>query len=642
MKGKPVILVVDDQPQNVELLEAYLVPQGYEIIMATSGEEALGKLSGNQIDLILLDIMMPGMDGLEVARKVRQDNTHRLLPIILVSSLRETEDRVKGIEAGCDDFLSKPVDKITLLARVRSLLKVKAYNDLMSNYRQELESEVTRRTDELNHALENLKRAEQDRIARAVAEEANRAKSLFVANISHEIRTPMNAILGFAQILERDPSLSPEQLEHVRIITRSGAHLLRLIGDILDISKIESGRITLNEAAFCLHDLLNDLELMFCSRVKAQGLQLLVNRDESLPRYVIADDGKLRQILVNLIGNAVKFTVTGGVAVRVRADAVEVKIGEAPEALRLMVEVKDTGPGISDEDMGLIFDSFQQGEAGVKAGGTGLGLTISRKFVEMMGGKLTVTSQMGKGSCFRFEALLKPAAEVAKGEKPVSRRIVGLEPGTGPFRILVVDDAPTNRALLCTLLRPVGFEIAEAVNGVEALDVFVQWSPNAVFMDMHMPVMDGYEATRRIKSTEAGRATPVIALTASTLEGSKTQIMASGVDVHLRKPFQAEELFEVLGKCLDLHYVFADEPDKIMSHPELASLIPKVPVALPDELIRAMQQAVEEGDIGQLTELIVQVEKLDSTKSCVLQALADEFYYEKLGQWLEKEGTNND
>ena len=154
MKDKPVILVVDDQPQNIELLEAYLVPQGYEIVKAANGEEALEKLSGNQIDLILLDVMMPGMDGFEVTRRVRQDNTHRLLPIILVTALRETEDRVKGIEAGCDDFISKPVDKMELLARVRSLLKVKAYNDLMSNYRKELESEVTRRTEELKHAYE--------------------------------------------------------------------------------------------------------------------------------------------------------------------------------------------------------------------------------------------------------------------------------------------------------------------------------------------------------------------------------------------------------------------------------------------------------------------------------------------------------
>ena len=171
MKDKPVILVVDDQPQNIELLEAYLVPQGYEIVKAANGEEALEKLSGNQIDLILLDVMMPGMDGFEVTRRVRQDNKHRLLPIILVTALRETEDRIKGIEAGCDDFISKPVDKMELLARVRSLLKVKAYNDLMSNYRKELESEVTRRTEELKHALENL---QQDITARKQAEAALR------------------------------------------------------------------------------------------------------------------------------------------------------------------------------------------------------------------------------------------------------------------------------------------------------------------------------------------------------------------------------------------------------------------------------------------------------------------------------------
>jgi CheY-like chemotaxis protein len=306
-----------------------------------------------------------------------------------------------------------------------------------------------------------------------------------------------------------------------------------------------------------------------------------------------------------------------------------------------MVEVEDTGPGIHDGDMCCIFDLFQQGEAGMKEGGAGLGLTISRKFVEMMGGELTVTSQVGKGSCFRFEALLKPAAEIAEGDKPASRRIVGLEPGTGPFRILVVDDAPTNRALLCALLRPVGFEVAEAINGVGALDVFVQWSPHAVLMDMHMPVMDGYEATRRIKSMEAGRATPVIALTASTLEGSQTQIMAAGVDTYLRKPFQAEELFEVIGKCLDLHYVFADEPDKTLSHPKPASRMQAVLIALPNELIQALRQAVEEGDIDRLTKLIVQVEKLDSAKFCVLQALADEFDYEKLGQWLENEENDN-
>ena len=483
--------------------------------------------------------------------------------------------------------------------------------------------------------------SEQLLLAKKVAEEANLAKSIFVANMSHEIRTPLNAILGFAQILERDPSLTSDQVENVQIIIRSGAHLLRLIGDILDISKIESGRITLDETVFCLHDLLNELELMFRSRVSALGLQLLMERDAaSIPHYVAGDEGKLRQVLVNLMENAAKFTVTGGIVVRVRADAVAGKAGEDEAVLRLVVEVEDTGPGISTGEIDRIFTYFQQGGAGVKAGGTGLGLTISRKFVEMMGGKLTVTSQVGKGSCFRFQALLKLAAEVADQDNLPSRRIIGLKPGTGPFRILVVDDAPTNRALLYTLLQPVGFEVAEASNGVEALDVFEKWSPSAILMDMRMPLMDGYEATRRIKSTEAGRATPVIAITASIFKDSRNQVIAAGVDVYLRKPFRVDELFEALGKCLGLRYVFADETDKIPCQPEPASLMPPVPLALSKKLIQAMRQAVEEGDINQLTELIVQVEKLDSVKARVLQVLADGYDYARLGQWLEKEGSD--
>ncbi len=483
--------------------------------------------------------------------------------------------------------------------------------------------------------------SEQLLLAKKFAEEANLAKSVFVANMSHEIRTPLNAILGFAQILERDPSLTHEQAENVQIIIRSGAHLLLLIGDILDISKIESGRITLNETVFCLHDLLNELELMFRSRVSVQGLQLLMEWDAaSIPRYMVGDEGKLRQVLFNLMGNAAKFTVTGGIAVRVRADVVTGKTGEDESVLRMVVEVEDTGPGIPTEEISRIFGYFQQGCAGAKAGGTGLGLTISRKFVEMMGGELTVTSCVGKGSCFRFQALLKLAAEVADRDKSPFCRIIGLKPGTGPFRILVVDDAPTNRAFLYTLLRPVGFEVAEASNGVEALDAFEKWSPSAILMDMRMPLMDGYEATRRIKSTEAGRATPVIAITASIFEDSENQVIAAGVDFYLRKPFRVDELFDALGKCLGLCYVFADETDKIPCQPEPASLMPPVPLALSKKLIQAMRQAVEEGDINQLTELIVQVEKLDSVKARVLQALADGYDYTRLGQWLEKEGSD--
>jgi PAS domain S-box-containing protein len=487
------------------------------------------------------------------------------------------------------------------------------------------------------------KQADRDRIARQAAEEASSAKSAFVSNMSHEIRTPLNAILGFAQVLERDPSLTPRQAEHVRTISRSGAHLLKLINDILDMSKIEAGGAILNEASFCLHNFLDGLEMMFRSRADAKKLQLLMERDESLPRYVTADEGKLRQVLVNLMGNAINFTETGGVAVRVRAEVLEGKTVGGKEALRLQAEVEDTGPGISDEDMGRLFGAFQQAKAGLKVGGTGLGLAISRSFVEMMGGKLTVTSQVGKGSCFMFEVLIASADGVAEQEKPALRCVVGLEPGAGPFRILVVDDMPENRALVCELLRPVGFEVAEASNGVEAIDVFERWSPHAVIMDMRMPVMDGYEAARRIKATEAGCATPIIAVTASAFKDQEAHVLVTGVAACLSKPFRPEELFEVLGKCLGLPYVFADEADKIPGHSaEPSSLKPESLDALPHELIQAMRQDVAEGDIGHLTELIAQVKKIDSNVARVLQALANRYEYEKLSKLLEKKGTDNE
>jgi len=483
------------------------------------------------------------------------------------------------------------------------------------------------------------KKAELDRASCQVAEEANRAKSVFVANMSHEIRTPMNAILGFAQVLERDPSLTPKQVEHVRIITRSGGHLLHLINDILDMSKIDAGRTIINESSFCLHDLLNDLELMFRSRADAKGLQLLVERDESVPRCATADEGKLRQVLVNLMGNAVKFTEKGGVAMRVRAEAVAGKPVVDTKTLRLVVEVEDSGPGIAAEDAGMIFDAFQQAETGIQAGGTGLGLAISRKFAEMMGGSLTVASRVGKGSCFRFEALLAPAVEISELVKPALRRVVGLEPGPGPYRILVVDDIADNRTLVIELLRPVGFEVAEAVNGVEALEVFERWSPHAVLMDMRMPVMDGYEATRRLKAMSA---TPVIAITASAFEDARANVIAAGVDVYLRKPFRPEELFEALEKTLDLRYLFAEDtpagPDRLETAPLTAQSL----AAVPKDVIQSMRQSVAEGDMARLAELIAKVETIDGAAAHALQALADQYEYEKLDQWLGKKGIGDE
>jgi CheY-like chemotaxis protein len=381
--------------------------------------------------------------------------------------------------------------------------------------------------------------------------------------------------------------------------------------------------------------------MMFTSRTAGKNLRLLMEWDEeTVPRHIVADAGKLRQILMNLMGNAVKFTETGGIAIRIRARAVAAPVSEAGGNKRLEFEVEDTGPGISAADIDRIFDAFLQTEAGARAGGTGLGLAISRQFVEMMGGKLSVASKPGTGSCFKFDILVEAAEGAPEQVKPAMRTVIGLAPGTKSHRILIVDDIQDNRALLSAFLRPVGFTILEARDGEEALAIFAEQAPDAVLMDMRMPMMDGYEATRRIKATAAGRATPVIAITASAFDDAREEVMETGVDGYLRKPFRHEEVFEALGNSLHLQYVYAEPA---------ASAIPREPssgpanhlAALPADLVQAMQAALSEGDMARLRELIAQAAASDAAAARQLQDLAAQYDYEQIERLLKTSEVNH-
>src|SRR5436853_2113789 len=336
-------------------------------------------------------------------------------------------------------------------------------------------------------------------------QQANRAKSVFLANMSHEIRTPMNAILGFSQLMLRDQDLTPRQCQYLGTINRSGEHLLALINDILEMSKIEAGRTTLNPSTFDLPVLLKDLEMMFRVRTDEKKLSFSVEMIGAVPRYIVTDINKLRQVFINVLGNAVKFTEQGGIGLRVRAD----REGATGPCLR--VEVEDTGPGISADEQGKLFRHFEQTKTGQQAGtGTGLGLAISREFVRLMGGDITVSSQVGKGSVFVIHLPLKEGEAQAVQPKNKPRQVLKLQPGQETCRVLIADDIEDNRQLLAQLLAPVGVEIRLATNGAEAVEVFEQWRPHLILMDFRMPVLDGHEAIGRIRNLAGGELPTII------------------------------------------------------------------------------------------------------------------------------------
>ena len=391
--------------------------------------------------------------------------------------------------------------------------------------------------------------AEQLRVAKQAADAASIAKSTFVANMSHEIRTPMNAILGFSQLLRQDRGLSESQRQQLDVINSSGEHLLRVINDVLEMSKIEAGRISANPTAFDLHALLDEMDALFGLRAAAMGLTFTVTRTQDVPRYVVTDANKLRQVFVNLLGNAVKFTTQGSVALHV-------DVQRSAAELRLAAEVRDTGRGISPDDVSRLFNYFEQVTiVGDAETGTGLGLAISRGFVRLLGGDISIESELGVGSTFRFDVAIEPAAAPAAGEVPADRRVVTLAPGQPRYRVLIADDAEGNRNLLVQLLDPVGFVTRVVTNGQDAFDEFEAWRPHLILMDMRMPRVDGYEATRRIRATPGGSDVAIIGVSASAFAEMRQGVFDAGVDEFITKPFRVGELFAKIGELLGAEYI---------------------------------------------------------------------------------------
>jgi PAS domain S-box-containing protein len=465
-------------------------------------------------------------------------------------------------------------------------------------------------------------------------QQANRAKSIFLANMSHEIRTPMNAILGFSQLMLRDQDLTPRQNQYLGTINRSGEHLLALINDILEMSKIEAGRTTLNLTTFDLFALLSDLKMMFRVRTNEKKLSFSVEVSGGVPRYIVTDINKLRQVFINLLGNAVKFTEQGGVGLRVHANR------ECATGPFLRVEIEDTGPGISSEDQDKLFRHFEQTKSGQQAAtGTGLGLAISREFVRLMGGDITVNSQVGKGSVFVVHLPLKEGEAQAVQAKDTPRQVLKLQPGQATCRVLIADDVDDNRQLLAQLLGSVGFEIGLATNGAEAVQEFANWRPHLILMDFRMPVMDGHEAIRRIRGMAGGKEIKIIAVTASAMDENRQELLKIGADDFISKPFREIELFHKIHAHLGVEYVYAEQLTATAQE-DAAELAPESLAGWPQDLIDPMREAVLTADLDQLLAKIQEVEARDPRIAQALRRLAEGFQYQKLLDLLSRDGDH--
>jgi len=521
---KTKILVIDEIPENIQILSDDLRNDGYQVISATTAFNGIKLAKNESPDAILIDLMTPDIDGLETCRILHNDKLTTEIPIIIISAKEDRYEIIKGLDIGAVDYISKPFHYPIVAARVRSAVRIKKSQDKIRKINSELED------------------------ARNEAQLSEKIKSQFLANMSHEIRTSLTGVLGMSSLLIDTP-LNEEQKIFVDTITSSGTLLMELINNILDYSKFESNKIILESTSFNLPQLLDHVFNIISHKLDEKTLHLVKSIDEDIATNLIGDPTRFRQVLLNLMSNAVKFSRQGDIIVNAKL------ITKVSNQYHIRIEVIDSGTGIEKEQLKLLFKPFSQADQSTTRlyGGTGLGLAICKETIELMNGQIGVISEPGIGSTFWFELNLQAAEENlnAANQSASSSETIEITNLLLNKTVLLVEDNKTNQLFANALLKPTAATIVIAENGKIALEKLAESDVDIILMDCQMAVMDGFEATKAIRnSTSIKKDTIIVAMTANAMSGDKEECLQAGMNDYLSKPFQKEEFYQVLNRWI--------------------------------------------------------------------------------------------